>query len=147
MGQDEHADIMSDLLAAQPRRVKVEAKHVTPSACQDSRTFSTLFKIHTPQTTTFVSNSIRDRRPLPLLKMKYIFSQEQLVIPEDVKVHIRSRIVTVEGPRGTKFPRQLDRSNPGSRRGCKKSQLTCAFSRQTHQGSFSHRGHLHRYQG
>lgn len=37
----------------------------------------------------------------PLLKMKYIFSEEQLVIPEDVKIHIRSRIVTVEGPRGT----------------------------------------------
>ncbi|EXJ77607.1 60S ribosomal protein L9-B [Capronia epimyces CBS 606.96] len=32
--------------------------------------------------------------------MKYIFSQEQLVIPEDVKIHIRSRVVTVEGPRG-----------------------------------------------
>ncbi|KIX04876.1 uncharacterized protein Z518_05747 [Rhinocladiella mackenziei CBS 650.93] len=32
--------------------------------------------------------------------MKYIFSQEQLVIPEGVKIHIRSRIVTVEGPRG-----------------------------------------------
>ncbi|KAJ9607668.1 60S ribosomal protein L9B [Cladophialophora chaetospira] len=32
--------------------------------------------------------------------MKYIFSQEQLVIPEDVKIHIRSRIITVEGPRG-----------------------------------------------
>lgn len=32
--------------------------------------------------------------------MRYIFSQEQLVIPEDVKIHIRSRIVTVEGPRG-----------------------------------------------
>ncbi|KAK4949781.1 60S ribosomal protein L9B [Elasticomyces elasticus] len=32
--------------------------------------------------------------------MKYIFSQEQLVIPDDVKIHIRSRIVTVEGPRG-----------------------------------------------
>ena len=33
--------------------------------------------------------------------MKYIFSEEQLVVPEDVKIHIRSRIVTVEGPRGT----------------------------------------------
>ncbi|KAH0843161.1 hypothetical protein AYO21_03451 [Fonsecaea monophora] len=32
--------------------------------------------------------------------MKYIFSQEQLVIPEGVSIHIRSRIVTVEGPRG-----------------------------------------------
>ncbi|KEF52867.1 60S ribosomal protein L9-B [Exophiala aquamarina CBS 119918] len=32
--------------------------------------------------------------------MKYIFSEEQLVIPDDVKIHIRSRIVTVEGPRG-----------------------------------------------
>ncbi|RMD40893.1 hypothetical protein DV735_g4244, partial [Chaetothyriales sp. CBS 134920] len=32
--------------------------------------------------------------------MRYIFSQEQLVIPEGVTVHIRSRIVTVEGPRG-----------------------------------------------
>jgi ribosomal protein L6P/L9E len=32
--------------------------------------------------------------------MKYIFSQEQLVIPDDVKIHIRSRIVTVEGTRG-----------------------------------------------
>ncbi|KIV88330.1 hypothetical protein PV10_08022 [Exophiala mesophila] len=32
--------------------------------------------------------------------MKYIFSEEQLVVPEDVKIHIRSRIVTVEGPRG-----------------------------------------------
>lgn len=40
--------------------------------------------------------------PPPLLKMKYIFSEEQLVIPEDVKIHIRSRVVTVEGPRGTK---------------------------------------------
>jgi len=33
--------------------------------------------------------------------MRYIFSQEQLVIPDDVKIRIRSRIVTVEGPRGT----------------------------------------------
>ncbi|KAJ9646174.1 uncharacterized protein PV06_02004 [Exophiala oligosperma] len=32
--------------------------------------------------------------------MKYIFSSEQLVIPDNVKIHIRSRIVTVEGPRG-----------------------------------------------
>ena len=32
--------------------------------------------------------------------MKYIFSQEQLTIPEGVKIHIRSRIITVEGPRG-----------------------------------------------
>ncbi|OJD12062.1 hypothetical protein AJ78_07291 [Emergomyces pasteurianus Ep9510] len=33
--------------------------------------------------------------------MHYIHSEETLVIPDDVKVHIRSRIVTVEGPRGT----------------------------------------------
>ncbi len=33
--------------------------------------------------------------------MLYIFSQEELKIPEGVKIHIRSRIVTVEGPRGT----------------------------------------------
>jgi len=32
--------------------------------------------------------------------MKYIFSQEQLVIPDNVKIHIRSRIISVEGPRG-----------------------------------------------
>jgi len=32
--------------------------------------------------------------------MKYIFSEETIVVPESVKVHIRSRIVTVEGPRG-----------------------------------------------
>jgi len=32
--------------------------------------------------------------------MKYIFTQEQLVVPEDVKISIRSRIVSVEGPRG-----------------------------------------------
>ncbi|KAK5947241.1 60S ribosomal protein L9B [Knufia obscura] len=32
--------------------------------------------------------------------MKYIFSEETVVVPENVKVHIRSRIVTVEGPRG-----------------------------------------------
>ncbi|KAI4152993.1 MAG: hypothetical protein LQ340_002581 [Diploschistes diacapsis] len=32
--------------------------------------------------------------------MKYIHSQETLDVPDKVKVHIRSRIVTVEGPRG-----------------------------------------------
>jgi len=32
--------------------------------------------------------------------MLYIYSQEELKIPENVKIHIRSRIVTVEGPRG-----------------------------------------------
>ncbi|EON97754.1 putative 60s ribosomal protein l9 protein [Phaeoacremonium minimum UCRPA7] len=32
--------------------------------------------------------------------MKYIHSEESLEIPEGVKVHIKSRLVTVEGPRG-----------------------------------------------
>ncbi|MCJ1367390.1 hypothetical protein MMC16_006523 [Acarospora aff. strigata] len=32
--------------------------------------------------------------------MKYIHSQETLTIPENVKMNIKSRIVTVEGPRG-----------------------------------------------
>ncbi|KAI9804324.1 MAG: hypothetical protein M1833_007131 [Piccolia ochrophora] len=32
--------------------------------------------------------------------MRYIHSSESLTIPEKVKVHIKSRIVTVEGPRG-----------------------------------------------
>ncbi|KAI9747296.1 MAG: hypothetical protein M1835_002152, partial [Candelina submexicana] len=32
--------------------------------------------------------------------MKYIHSEESLTIPEGVKVSIKSRIVTVEGPRG-----------------------------------------------
>ncbi|EEQ86854.1 60S ribosomal protein L9B [Blastomyces dermatitidis] len=32
--------------------------------------------------------------------MYYVYSQETLPIPDDVKVHIRSRVVTVEGPRG-----------------------------------------------
>ncbi|KAJ5151835.1 60S ribosomal protein L9 [Penicillium capsulatum] len=32
--------------------------------------------------------------------MRYIHSEERLPIPDNVKVHIRSRIVTVEGPRG-----------------------------------------------
>ncbi|KAL8903966.1 MAG: hypothetical protein Q9207_003581 [Kuettlingeria erythrocarpa] len=32
--------------------------------------------------------------------MKYIHSAESLTIPENVKVHIKSRLVTVEGPRG-----------------------------------------------
>ncbi|KAK8160835.1 60S ribosomal protein L9 [Phyllosticta citrichinensis] len=32
--------------------------------------------------------------------MKYIRSQESLTIPDGVKVHIKTRIVTVEGPRG-----------------------------------------------
>jgi large subunit ribosomal protein L9e len=32
--------------------------------------------------------------------MKYIVSTETLNVPEDVNVSIRSRIVTVEGPRG-----------------------------------------------
>ncbi|GIJ84109.1 hypothetical protein Asppvi_002945 [Aspergillus pseudoviridinutans] len=32
--------------------------------------------------------------------MRYIYSEERLPIPENVKVHIRSRVVTVEGPRG-----------------------------------------------
>ncbi|KAK3634502.1 60S ribosomal protein L9B [Elasticomyces elasticus] len=32
--------------------------------------------------------------------MRYIHSQEELAIPAGVKVHIKTRIVTVEGPRG-----------------------------------------------
>ncbi|KAK3051616.1 60S ribosomal protein L9B [Extremus antarcticus] len=32
--------------------------------------------------------------------MRYIHSKEELKIPEGVKVHIKTRIVTVEGPRG-----------------------------------------------
>jgi len=32
--------------------------------------------------------------------MRYIYSQESLDIPEGVKVHIKTRQVTVEGPRG-----------------------------------------------
>ncbi|KAI9738696.1 MAG: 60S ribosomal protein L9B [Cirrosporium novae-zelandiae] len=32
--------------------------------------------------------------------MRYIHSQEQLTIPEGVKIHIKARVVTVEGPRG-----------------------------------------------
>ncbi|KAL8851292.1 MAG: hypothetical protein Q9221_003822 [Calogaya cf. arnoldii] len=32
--------------------------------------------------------------------MKYIHSSEALPIPDNVKVHIKSRLVTVEGPRG-----------------------------------------------
>ena len=34
--------------------------------------------------------------------MKYIHSRETLEIPEGVKVSIKTRTVTVEGPRGTK---------------------------------------------
>lgn len=33
--------------------------------------------------------------------MLYIYSQESIVVPDNVKIHIRSRIITVEGPRGT----------------------------------------------
>ncbi|KAM0723088.1 hypothetical protein Q7P37_001288 [Cladosporium fusiforme] len=33
--------------------------------------------------------------------MRYIHSQESLSVPEGVKVHIKTRQVTVEGPRGT----------------------------------------------
>lgn len=36
--------------------------------------------------------------------MRYIFSNELLEIPEDVKIKIRSRVVTVEGPRGEHQP-------------------------------------------
>ncbi|KPI42961.1 60S ribosomal protein L9-B [Cyphellophora attinorum] len=32
--------------------------------------------------------------------MRYIVSTEQITVPDDVKVKIKSRIVTVEGPRG-----------------------------------------------
>ncbi|KAL6718103.1 60S ribosomal protein L9B [Lecanora helva] len=32
--------------------------------------------------------------------MRYIHSQESLEIPDGVKIHIKSRVVTVEGPRG-----------------------------------------------
>ncbi|KAL4785097.1 ribosomal protein L6, alpha-beta domain-containing protein [Aspergillus varians] len=32
--------------------------------------------------------------------MRYIHSEETLPIPDNVKIHIRSRLVTVEGPRG-----------------------------------------------
>jgi large subunit ribosomal protein L9e len=49
--------------------------------------------------------------------MLYIYSQEQLEIPENVKIHIRSRVVTVEGPRGRLSSLQsahrcLHKSNP-----------------------------------
>jgi len=32
--------------------------------------------------------------------MRYIYSQEQLTVPDEVKVTIKSRVVSVEGPRG-----------------------------------------------
>jgi ribosomal protein L6P/L9E len=37
--------------------------------------------------------------------MKYIHSQETLAVPEGVKVHIKTRVVTVEGPRGAQSAR------------------------------------------
>lgn len=37
-------------------------------------------------------------------EMKYIHSKETLEIPEGVKVHIKTRTVTVEGPRGENSP-------------------------------------------
>jgi hypothetical protein len=42
-----------------------------------------------------------------VFKMLYIYSQESLKIPEDVKIHIRSRLVTVEGPRGNSSSSRL----------------------------------------
>ncbi|KAF7629093.1 hypothetical protein AFLA_004433 [Aspergillus flavus NRRL3357] len=41
------------------------------------------------------------------VKMRYIHSEERLPIPENVKIHIRSRVVTVEGPRGMQKPHKL----------------------------------------
>ncbi|OXV11933.1 hypothetical protein Egran_00302 [Elaphomyces granulatus] len=32
--------------------------------------------------------------------MRYLHSEETLPIPDNVKIHIRSRVITVEGPRG-----------------------------------------------
>lgn len=63
---------------------------------------SKFLNLQSLRTTTFERPP--PNNPQPLLKMKYIFSSEQLVIPDNVKIHIRSRIVTVEGPRGTKCP-------------------------------------------
>ncbi|KAL1990675.1 hypothetical protein VTN49DRAFT_6514 [Thermomyces lanuginosus] len=42
--------------------------------------------------------------------MRYIHSEETLPIPENVSVHIRSRVVTVEGPRG-KLTKDLSHIN------------------------------------
>ncbi|KAL1975638.1 hypothetical protein VTN31DRAFT_4030 [Thermomyces dupontii] len=42
--------------------------------------------------------------------MRYIHSEETLPIPENVSVHIRSRIVTIEGPRG-KLTKDLSHIN------------------------------------
>jgi ribosomal protein L6P/L9E len=39
--------------------------------------------------------------------MRYIHSEETLDIPESVKVSIKTRIVNVEGPRGTNHAKPL----------------------------------------
>ncbi|KAE9570239.1 60S ribosomal protein L9-B [Colletotrichum fructicola] len=54
----------------------------------------------TPNDTLTNQSPIAQPTTLPDVKMKYIHSQESLDIPQDVKVHIKSRVVTVEGPRG-----------------------------------------------
>jgi hypothetical protein len=78
--------------------------------------------------------------------MKYIHSQETLDIPEGVKVNIKARIVTVEGPRGTLFPRSMPIQQIGNsveKRVCTKGQwLTWRLSfseyRKTCQEPWSH---------
>ncbi|KAE9970813.1 hypothetical protein EG327_010152 [Venturia inaequalis] len=52
--------------------------------------------------------------------MKYIHSKEELAVPEGVKVHIKSRIVTVTGPRGTlKKERDQHRAPPWYTKECR----------------------------
>lgn len=83
--------------------------------------------------------------------MKYIFSQEQVVVPDDVKVHIRSRIVTVEGPRGaqpylqTAFPqhtKQRDSMDIAGQKRCDEKMLTRLWCRQAYQRSITRRSHI-----
>jgi hypothetical protein len=65
-----------------------------------------LFRIgnssHNPQHITTATHHDSSTLPHPSLfvKMRYIHSEETLNIPEGVKVGIKTRNVTVEGPRG-----------------------------------------------
>ncbi|GAB1215993.1 hypothetical protein ATERTT37_005193 [Aspergillus terreus] len=86
---------------ARPQRELSDAQPAQIRSTKESlRTASTNFDPFDDRPHDDIDNSPLGHSTAHAVKMRYIHSEERLPIPENVKVHIRSRVVTVEGPRG-----------------------------------------------
>ncbi|CEJ59112.1 Putative 60S ribosomal protein [Penicillium brasilianum] len=108
-GDDVAALDQSDELASKLRELGgkwlSEVVHKTPeSALSDAQSRDVQFRSTINSNPNFdppdIDNSTPSANSTHAVKMRYIHSEERLPIPDNVKVHIRSRVVTVEGPRG-----------------------------------------------